>query len=77
MKYILIVISYLPLIQMLSGFMKVIKAKPVMENMAKLQTGDLVKNNLRLFGIAEITCVALFFIPVTMHIGFFLFYAAG
>ena len=72
MKYILIVISYLPLLQILSGFFKVLKTKSVMDNLAKFQTGSLINNNLRLTGIAEMVCVILFFIPATMHIGFFL-----
>lgn len=72
MKYVLIVLSYLPLIQVLSGFFKVIKAKPVMENLAKFQTGSFISKNLRLTGLAEMLCVVLFFIPATMHIGFFL-----
>lgn len=72
MKFILIVISYLPAVQILSGFFKVIKTKPVMENLAKFQTGPFISNNLRLTGIAEMLCVVLFFIPATMHIGFFL-----
>ncbi len=43
-----------------------------MDNMAKLQTGGFIKKNFRLTGFAKIVLVALFFIPATMPIGFFL-----
>jgi hypothetical protein len=49
-----------------------LKAKPVMDNMARLNTDGFIKKNFLLTGFVKIMLVALFFIPATMHIGFFL-----
>jgi hypothetical protein len=53
-----------------------LKAKPVMDNMARLNTDGFIKKNFLLTGFVKIMLVALFFIPATMHIGFF-YYAVG
>ena len=72
MKYLVLIISYLPALQFLPGIAKIAKAKPVLDNLAKLQTGSFIPNNLRLVGMAEVLVVALFILPATMHLGFFL-----
>ncbi len=43
-----------------------------MDNMAKLNTGSFIKKNFLLTGFAKVILLALFFIPATSHIGFFL-----
>jgi hypothetical protein len=48
------------------------KVKPVFDNIVKMNAGDVVINNIRLFGVIKFIICVLFLLPETMHIGFFL-----
>ena len=54
------------------GFLKIIKAKFMVNSLAELQAGAVIANNIFMVGIAEIAVVVLYLYPRTMHIGFFL-----
>lgn len=72
MKYLVLFLTYLPAVQFIPAMLIMVKAKPMMENMARLNTGSFIKKNFLLTGFAKIILVALYFIPATMPIGFFL-----
>lgn len=72
MKYFLLFLIYLPAVQFIPGLLILLKAKPMMDNMVKLNTGGFIKRHIRFAGLTKISCITLFFIPATMHIGFFL-----
>jgi len=72
MKYLILVLTYLPALQFIPAILIIVKAKPMMDNMAKLNTGSFVKKNFLLTGFIKLILLALFFIPATSPIGFFL-----
>jgi hypothetical protein len=72
MKYLILFLTYLPALQFIPAILIMVKAKPMMDNMAKLNTGSFIKKNFLLTGFAKITMLVLFFTPATSHIGFFL-----
>jgi hypothetical protein len=68
-RIISIVLMAIPsLMLVLSGIMKLIGAKPIVEGLTKGGLGNYVT----LFGITELFSVALFIYPKTTKIGFFL-----
>ena len=71
MYYLIIFISFIPAIHAVMGFLKIFKAKFMINSMSQLQTGPLIAN-IRLVGIIEVLVTLVYLYPPTMHIGFFL-----
>jgi len=72
MKYLILFLTYLPAVQFIPSILIMVKAKPMMDNMAKLNTGSFIKKNFFLTGLVKVILLALYFTPATSPIGFFL-----
>ena len=72
MKYLILFLTYLPAVQFIPAILMMVKAKPVMDNMSKLNTGSFIKKNFVIAGFVKVILIALYFIPATSPIGFFL-----
>ena len=72
MKYAILFFSFIPAIHGVMGFLKIIKAKFMVDSLSELQRGEFLVKIMILIGVAEIAVVVLYLYPPTMHIGFFL-----